>query len=140
MALRRERQAREAREGVGWTDARPLELPDRGSRLDAEGERRRRIRRQLWLFLLGTVFVAGSAAALFGERGYLDVRRSERRLEASREALYDQVETVRVLRNQVRALETRPMAVERVARERLGLVREGEIILLLPPEHGPSLP
>jgi cell division protein FtsB len=86
--------------------------------------------------LLGALLVAGSVAALFAERGYLDLRRSKRELERRRKLLHAQVEKVRLLRNQVAALENDPTAVERVAREDLGLVRDGEVLFLLPAEEG----
>jgi cell division protein FtsB len=78
------------------------------------------------------LFVASSAAALFGTHGYLDVRRQRVRLlelQASTEAHQQRVEA---LRREIDRLKTDPFAVERIAREDLGYVAPGEVTLLLP--------
>ena len=68
------------RDAESWSDARPMDGRISGRALDAELERRRRLRRRVVPLLLGAVFLAGTAAALFGEYGYLDLRRSRREL------------------------------------------------------------
>jgi cell division protein FtsB len=90
------------------------------------------MRRRLAAILLGGLFVAGTVAALFAERGYLDLKRSRDELEVQERLLREQVEKVRLLRRQVASLESEPSAVERLAREELGLVQDGEVVFLLP--------
>lgn len=88
--------------------------------------------------VLGILFFAGLIAALFAERGYLDLRRNRRELVERQRALYELVEKVRVQRTQIAALENDPTAIERVAREDLTLARSGEVLLLLPRQEDPG--
>ncbi len=137
--------------GSGATDARPGgfasdaassgDLPRPGASPDPENERKKRMRRQGAIAALAIVFVCGTAAALFGDRGYLDVRRQRRQYLEMREALAAHLQRVEALRHEVDRLKTDPSRVERIAREDLGYVAKDEITLLLPgddtePEHG----
>lgn len=76
-----------------------------------------------------TALVVGS---LFGDRGYLQlmVRRQHE------EALGREIDQLRAenarLAAEIRALRTDPRAVERIAREELGLARPGETVFILP--------
>ena len=119
------------------SDARPL---DDLERPDPEAERRRRRRLRAWAGGLGAVFVLGSALAVFGERGALDVWRSRRQLQRMERELRDRVERTRRLRLEVERLRDQPTATERLAREQLNLVREGEVLLLLPSGGEPDGP
>ena len=124
------------------TDARPslfasdasttLDAPGSGRTPDPEIERRnvRRQRSAIVAFII--VFLGGTAAALFGARGDLDVERKRlehRELDETHAARLARVEA---LRREVDRLRTDPTAVERIAREELGYVAPGEITLLLP--------
>ncbi len=122
---------RDARRSDGrWTDARP-----RGD--VAEDARPRRRYRRLVLGALVAVIAATSLVAVFGEGGFLDVRRARHELDRHRAELWRQVDEIRRLRREVRALRDDPSAVERVAREDLGLVRPGEVVFLLPERESP---
>ncbi len=119
------------------TDARPADESPRRQRFDPEAGRRIRFRRQATAFILGSVFVAGSLAALFGSGGYVELRRQARdnmKLEAEVRAARIRVAQ---LTAHVEGLETDPSYRERVAREQLLLVKPGEISFLLPPEDSP---
>ena len=114
------------------TDAQPSAgRPRRGER-EAEVTRRLLFRRRVTVLVLGAIFVGGTAAALFAEGGYLELRR----LRGQRERLTAEVEAQRAevaaLGEEVRRLVEEPLARERIAREKLGLAREGEITFLLP--------
>lgn len=92
------------------------------------------------MVLFAVVFVAGTAAAFFGPRGYLDVRRSRKELEVFTKQVEAQRIRVRDLRAEVKELQKNPGAVERIAREELGFIRPGEITFLLPYEDaGPGM-
>ena len=69
--------------------------------------------------------------ALVGEKGLTEKLRARR---ASRELMAD-VDRLRAenatLREQVRRLREDPAAIESVAREELGLIRPGELLILL---------
>lgn len=100
------------------------------------------LRRSLPAVLLASVFLAGCAALLFGERGVLDVKRSRRQLRELQAQVTARKAAVDKLRLEVERLETEPKALERVVREELGMAQPGEVIILLPrdPEWGkPSL-
>jgi cell division protein FtsB len=97
----------------------------------------RRIGRRTLMAALAVAFVAGSAMAVLGSRGILDVIRSSRELGVAQARLDRQQETVAELRREVQKLREDRLAVERIARESLGYVRPGEITFLLPDE-GPN--
>lgn len=76
-----------------------------------------------------TALVVGS---LFGDRGYLQLMVRRQREEAqAREIEELRAENAR-LAAEIHALRTDPRAVERIAREELGLARPGETVFILP--------
>ena len=79
----------------------------------------------------GLLFVAGLIAALVGDKGYLDLRR----LRAERTRVVEELEAdrerVAVARRAVEQLRGNGLARERIAREKLGLVEPGEVLILL---------
>jgi cell division protein FtsB len=90
-------------------------------------------------FLLLLIFVATAlvANAVVGERGLIATRAAKRHAMA----LAAEVESVRVqndaLREQAKELRTDPKAIESVARDELGLMRKGELLILL--NDGPQV-
>jgi cell division protein FtsB len=107
-------------------EAEPMYRPSGGPQVD--------VGRNLVKVLVGTIFLAGVAALVFGERGLMDVRRSRHELREVREKVKLKQQDVDRLRAEVERLESDPMALERVAREQLNLAKPGEIIILLPRE------
>jgi cell division protein FtsB len=101
---------------------------------DPEIERRQIRRQRRILVVLAVVFLGGTAAALFGNRGELDVQRQRVRLREMQDANTEHLARVQALRREVERLKSDPFAVERIAREDLGYVAKGEITLLLPGE------
>ena len=103
------------------------------------------VSRNLVKVLAATIFLAGTAALVFGERGLMDVHRSRKELQEIRVLLKAKKEAVARLQSEVSRLESDPEALERVAREQLNLAKPGEIIILLPrdpdwgkvPQHHP---
>ena len=118
-------------------DARPAEHPGENGQSSPEIERRDRIRHRVVLFVVSVIVVAGLVAALVGERGFLDVRRSRAELRQLRRDVRQQFQDVRGLKEEVERLQHDPAALERYAREELGFGKEGEIQLLLPREQEP---
>lgn len=116
------------------SDALPSADHPRYAELEPEADRRARFRRALMHLLLVSVFVTGTGAALFAERGLLDRVRLSRQLQASEIAVAEQRERVSALRVEVEGLKHDPSSRERIAREQLGLVRPGELLFLLPDE------
>lgn len=86
------------------------------------------------VYLLAVVVVLLSAV-----QSYQDLRAARRR-SAELERRIDSVkqEIVR-LERATEAMRNDPETMERVARQQLGLVREGEVILMLPKANGKSL-
>jgi cell division protein FtsB len=133
------------------TDARPSSFKsdaatsDDGVRLgaqrDPEIERKKTRKQRSAVVALVLVFVGGTAAALFGDRGYLDVRRQQLRFSELKEANATRLKRVEALRHEIDRLNVDPSAVERIAREDLGFVAKDEITLLLPadPAEAPGL-
>jgi cell division protein FtsB len=73
--------------------------------------------------------------ALFGDRGYLRLLDKRDRTDALAHDV-DRLESENVrLAAEIRALKTEPRAIERIAREQLGLARPGETVFLLPDER-----
>ena len=118
------------------SDARPADEPAPGKAPDPDRERRRRFVRGLLGFTLGTIFVASSVEALVGNRGYFALRRARQELAELKAAVDKKQAEVTELRKTVDRLKTDPRAVERIAREKLGFVKPGEITYLLPSEEG----
>jgi cell division protein FtsB len=110
---------------------RRVDRPDAG--------RLARARRRVVGIVLATVFVAGSLAAVFGDRGYLELARLEREAAELDARVAEEEALVRELERHVDRLEHDPYARERIARERLGLAEPGELTFLLPgAEAGPD--
>jgi cell division protein FtsB len=90
--------------------------------------------RRYLLEILGLALVALGIHDFFGAHGYLAMRRSEKQIEQ----LHGEIEKLnhdnQSLAEQVNALKTDPKAIEKIAREDMGLVRPGETIFKLPPE------
>jgi cell division protein FtsB len=127
--------APDARPNAFPSDAAPSQPVVRaGEAPDPVFERKKIRKRLVLIFVLGFVFVGGSAAALFGDHGYLDVERQRARLRDLRAETDARQERVEAMRREIDRLSHDPTAVERIAREDLGYVAPGEITLLLPGE------
>jgi len=113
---------------------RTEEAPPRNEDDLRERLRRARLRRGALSLGLGTLFVAGSLAALVGRGGYLDLARKREEARRLREEVAVLRVEVGVLEQHVGRLESDPFERERVAREQLGLILPGEIDFLLPRE------
>ena len=115
------------------TDASPnIESPRPGTAPDPDIERKRKLRQRSVIVALTIVFLGGSAAALFGDRGYLDVQRQRAQYRRARLDFQAHLNRVQAMKRDVDRLKSDPTAVERIAREELGYVAKDEITLLLP--------
>ncbi len=95
--------------------------------------------RQFWRRNVTWILLAGLGLLIlqdvFGTHGVLAMRR------AQREAAREQQEIDRInqqnaeLQNRVTQLKTDPQAIERIAREQMGLARPGEYIFKIPPTN-----
>jgi cell division protein FtsB len=69
---------------------------------------------------------------LVGDHGFLSVRRQGQELVKAQNELQALVDENRKLETELAALKSDPRAVEKIAREKLGLVKPGEVVLILP--------
>ena len=85
------------------------------------------------LLFPAVLLVAGYYAVLGGEYSLLDMRRARGELAAATAEL----DLLRVANDSLRALvyslETEPAMLERLARERFGLIRDGEVLYRFAP-------
>ncbi|HTQ86132.1 MAG TPA: septum formation initiator family protein [Candidatus Solibacter sp.] len=91
----------------------------------------RRMRRA-GVYAGGALLVLVLMHTLFGRYGYLSMRRSQHEIEQLREELDRLDQENAQLSGEIRALQTDPAAIEKVAREDMGLARPGEMIFQLP--------
>lgn len=92
----------------------------------------RRLRRRAVTLGVGALVLTATLGALFGDRGFLEVRRYQdqrRQLESDVRRLEKEV---RQLHREILALRRDPQAMERIAREELILARPGEVLFLYP--------
>ncbi len=89
-------------------------------------------------WVAGALLLVVLAAAVFGENGLLHLRR----LRAEVAGLHRDVQALEAenerLTRAIGDLRTNPAAVERIAREELGLVRPGDRVLRFPPAPAPA--
>lgn len=86
------------------------------------------------IFILGIAcfFLILIVTSLFGKKGVMDLRRARRNLAALETRVRVlEVEKVR-LEAEIDRLEKDPRAVEKPAREKLGLVEPGEKVVVIP--------
>ena len=83
---------------------------------------------------MGLLLLGLALQAVFGPTGQLEMNR----LEEEVESLVQQKETLesgnRQVMGEIESLKTDPATIEKIAREELGLVREGEIKIVTKPD------
>ena len=84
----------------------------------------------------GQILILGLLVLLlhdvFGPHGFLAMRRTQKEIEQVRGQISKINDENKSLSNQVNSLKTDPRAIERIAREEMGLARPGELIYKLP--------
>jgi cell division protein FtsB len=90
------------------------------------------VRKKILLIAFACLLVIMIVTALFGKKGFMELRRSRR-------VLAERAETIRALEAEkarleaeVLRLEGDPAAVEKAAREKLGLIAPGEKVVVEP--------
>ena len=90
-------------------------------------------RKKIFILGIASLFLIIIVTSLFGKKGVLDLRRARRNLAAfETRVLVLEAEKVR-LEAEIDRLEKDPRAVEKPAREKLGLVEPGEKVVVIPP-------
>ena len=98
--------------------------------LPRRGERRDRLRRRLTAILL-FVSVVLLVNALVGERGLVATRRARQDATALTAGIAQLRAENAALQEEARRLKEDPTAIERAARRDLGMIRPGEIVVLI---------
>jgi cell division protein FtsB len=79
---------------------------------------------------VGFLFFVLTVASFFGKRGLIEIYRTKH----SQEVLLQKIEQLEArkgkLERDIEELQKNPKAVEKKAREKLGLVKEGEIVII----------
>lgn len=92
-------------------------------------------RSRLLQYGLAFVTIVLIVDALVGDKGFLDTLRARRQYrDVSAELVRKRQENVR-LREEIRRLREDPSRIESVAREDLGLMREGEVLFIVHDVH-----
>ena len=89
-------------------------------------------------YVLVFVTVLLVADALVGDKGLVDTLRARRQHEAVRAALAQKRQENARLRENIRRLKEDPGAIESLAREALGLIREGEVLFIVKDTQSPA--
>lgn len=71
---------------------------------------------------------------VFGDRGFLAMRRSQKEIEQLEQEISRLNEENQRITGEIEALKTDPAAIERIARDEMGLARPGELVFTLPPK------
>lgn len=89
------------------------------------------LKRKALSLVLFLILTASLLNAFFGDRGFFEMLRARQQLVTLEQELEDIEFRNQHLLKEIRSLKSSPLAVERLAREQLGLARPGEIILLI---------
>jgi len=103
------------------------------SRSEAAGYLRRNARQ-----ILGLALFALLIHDIFGAHGFIAMRRTQKEISEIRDQIGKINEENKSLNDQVNSLKTDPKAIERIAREEMGLARPGEMIFKLPDTAQPA--
>lgn len=82
--------------------------------------------------LLGLAALFLLANDIFGAHGFLAMRRLEKDIKEARQEIDRLNSENRDLAEQVKALRSDPHLIEKIARDELGLVRPGDVIIRIP--------
>lgn len=96
------------------------------------GDSLRAFFRQRARMILGIALLAVFLHDVFGARGFLAMRRQQKEVHKLQQEIHKINEDNRELAEQVKALKTDPKEIERIAREQMGLARQGELIFKIP--------
>ena len=95
------------------------------------------VRRRLWMSLIGLGLLALLVHSVFGDRGYLALRRQRQEMQRLETEIQRLEEENRRLTREIEELKSDPRAVERAAREQLKMARPGERVITFPEQSSP---
>ena len=103
------------------------------STIEAEEYLRRNARQ-----ILGLALFVLLMHDIFGTHGFIAMRRTQKEIEEIRQQIGKINTENKSLSDQVNSLKTDPKAIERIAREEMGLARPGELIYKIPDSSKPG--
>ena len=89
-----------------------------------------RPQRALWVALAALLFLLLGSGAV---KGWRDLRAAQSREQELATRVAAAEERIALLRERIGRLRDDPVTLERMAREQLGLVRPGDVVVVLPP-------
>jgi len=89
-------------------------------------------RRKIFVLGVACLLLIMIVTALFGKKGVMDLRRARRTLEARAVTIRALEAETAKLEAEIIRLENDPRAIEKQAREKLGLVKPGEKVVVVP--------
>lgn len=95
---------------------------------------------RLSLLMVGVVSVLALAYAIIGNNGYLELRRREAKNRELKEKADEIRRENKAILSEIRALKSDPKAIEKIAREELGMVKPGEVKITTNPDRQGSAP
>lgn len=110
-----------------------MERQDNKREFDSGETQVNSLRRGLILALV-LVSVALTVHEIFGENGWLALRRQRRQVQTIEHRLQDIKQQNAQLQKDIRGLKSDPRTIERYAREQMHFARPGEIIYTFPPK------
>ncbi len=91
--------------------------------------------KKLSVLMVGTVSLLAFLYAVAGKSGYLELKRhEEKNRELTRKVEQLQQENKEIL-GEIKALKSDPKAIEKIAREELGMVKRGEVKITTNPDR-----
>lgn len=88
-------------------------------------------RARLLNYTIGFVLIVLVADALVGDKGMIDTIRARRHYQEVADGLAQKRQENARLRDQIRRLKEDPATIESLAREQLGLIRDGEVVFIV---------
>ncbi|HTV60242.1 MAG TPA: septum formation initiator family protein [Verrucomicrobiae bacterium] len=89
-----------------------------------------------WFLIAGLVLLL--IQDIFGTHGVLAMRRSQLQAESMQKQIQELNEENQQLQSNVKSLKSDPTAIERIAREQMGLARPGEFVFKIQPGDADS--
>jgi cell division protein FtsB len=90
---------------------------------------------RLSLLMVAVVSILAFAYAIMGNNGYLELRRREAKNQELRLKADGLRQENKEIRSEIRALKSDPKAIEKIAREELGMVKPGEVKITTNPDR-----
>lgn len=88
------------------------------------------LKRKAFIGGVGFLLFVLTVASFFGKRGLIEIYQTKRKQEALLQKIVQLEERKGKLERDIEELQKNPKAVEKKAREKLGLVKEGEIVII----------